>query len=129
VGSLVDQVLLQQVVQGMIRRQNGDPLAELRRRLEVINAFDVPPYQYSPERRTFTVAASAPKLHGSAGGKADYLRERYVVHKQRLLRHAMFAPPVSGADPDTALKVAAARASPGSCGARRPTTHAGCAHS
>jgi len=114
-STIVDLAVLQQVVQGMIRHESTDSIAELRRRVEVINVFDVPAYRYSQERRTFVQVTGPRRLFGDATDKAEYLRERFEVHKQKLLRHALFTAPVSGDVENAALRVRPARR----CGVRR----------
>ena len=104
-STIVDLAILQQVVHGMIRHESTDSIAELRRRVEVINVFDVPAYRYSQERRIFVQVTGPRRLFGDANDKAEYLRERFEVHKQKLLRHALFTAPISGDVENAALRV------------------------
>lgn len=60
--------------------------------IRVIDAFQTPRFQYRPVRKVFSALAPSPSLHGSAQDKADVLRERFAVLKQRILRNDLFTP-------------------------------------
>ncbi|KAK2181721.1 hypothetical protein NP493_385g04027 [Ridgeia piscesae] len=66
----------------------------------VIDAFDVPRYTYSTERKKFILdedlGLPSPCLHGNAETKADLYRERYTILHQRTSRHELFTPPAIG---------------------------------
>ena len=65
--------------------------------LVVIDAFDIPKYKYSTDRKKFLpVAKKSFRLHAGAQAKADVFRERYTLLHQRTMRHELFTPPALG---------------------------------
>ncbi|XP_046995901.1 DNA polymerase epsilon subunit 2 isoform X1 [Schistocerca americana] len=70
--------------------------------LTVINAFEVPRFEYNQERKKFfqktTPKDSAPKLFDSAEEKAQLFRYRYILLHQRTARHELFTPSAVGSN-------------------------------
>jgi DNA polymerase epsilon subunit 2 len=89
--------------------------------LFIFDAFDMPNWQYSPERKTFerylkhfdmeslsneTIRPpNKSTIAGSATSRATLLRNRHNVIKQLVLRNEHFSPPISGRDRANYLKV------------------------
>ncbi|XP_078483526.1 DNA polymerase epsilon subunit 2 [Ciona intestinalis] len=68
----------------------------------VIDAFEVPKFIYSKERKKFLsndeLGLGKPSLFGSAEEKGELFRNRYLVLYQRTIRHRLFTPPIPGLD-------------------------------
>lgn len=91
--------------------------------LHIINAFDMPWWIFNSERKAFEKydicflrlnkiwlmfhrAPSKPSIGGSPTSRAQFLRDRYNIIKQVILRNEHFSPPaVPGKDRDNYLKV------------------------
>lgn len=58
----------------------------------MINAFDVPAYEYMKESKKFVFKRSQKKLLAQATSRSEYIRNRYNTILQRILRHDLFAP-------------------------------------
>ncbi|XP_061174005.1 DNA polymerase epsilon subunit 2-like [Saccostrea echinata] len=74
----------------------------------VIDAFSVPRYTYSADRKKFiqnsTLGLPPPCLHGTAQDKVTLFLDRYTILQQRTQRHDLFTPPVIGAEKDESAK-------------------------
>ncbi|KZO94865.1 DNA polymerase epsilon subunit B [Calocera viscosa TUFC12733] len=62
--------------------------------LVFIDAFDMPRWMFSVERHTFEKAATPPSMGGNPASRAAFLRDRYHVIKQVVLRNEHFTPAV-----------------------------------
>ncbi|KAL7037262.1 hypothetical protein ACKWTF_009142 [Chironomus riparius] len=58
----------------------------------VINAFDVPSYEYIKESKKFIIKKNKRKLLAPPTSRSEYIRNRYNTILQRILRHDLFAP-------------------------------------
>ncbi|KAK3092347.1 hypothetical protein FSP39_001653 [Pinctada imbricata] len=74
----------------------------------VIDAFSVPRYSYSIDRKKFiqnsTLGLPPPCLHGTATDKVTLFLDRYTILQQRTQRHDLFTPPAIGSKTDNATK-------------------------
>nr|XP_022334080.1 DNA polymerase epsilon subunit 2-like [Crassostrea virginica] len=74
----------------------------------IIDAFSVPRYTYSADRKKFilnsTLGLPPPCLHGTAQDKVTLFLDRYTILQQRTQRHDLFTPPVIGAEKDESTK-------------------------
>ena len=57
----------------------------------VINAFDVPSFTYIKENKKFIRCTKPKRLLASADSRSEYIRSRYNVLLQRVLRHELFS--------------------------------------
>ncbi|KAG9126473.1 hypothetical protein FRC07_003289 [Ceratobasidium sp. 392] len=74
--------------------------------LRVINAFDMPWWTFNSERKAFEKSPNKPSIGGSPISRAQFLRDRYNIIKQVVLRNEHFSPPaVPGKDRDSYLKL------------------------
>lgn len=62
----------------------------------VIDAFTVPTFYYSAERKKYLFDTSPRSFLPPATAKAAYMRSRYTTLWQRTIRHELFAPTVAG---------------------------------
>ncbi|ORX38923.1 DNA polymerase alpha/epsilon subunit B-domain-containing protein [Kockovaella imperatae] len=76
----------------------------------VVDSFDMPPVRFDPVRGGFTTARSGPSLAGQASSRASYLRERWGIIKEIILRNENFTPPaLGGHDRTNYLKLTSTR--------------------
>ena len=97
---------------------NIDPSTHIR----IIDAFDMPWLHFDGEKRTFvhhaniastsgnaagtSAARKLPSIGAAADSKAAYLRDRYNILKQIILRNEHFSPPaLPGHDRENYMKV------------------------
>ncbi|KDN48053.1 hypothetical protein RSAG8_03069, partial [Rhizoctonia solani AG-8 WAC10335] len=74
--------------------------------LHIINAFDMPWWTFNSERKAFEKNPNKPGIGGSPTSRAQFLRDRYNIIKQVVLRNEHFSPPaVPGKDRDSYLKL------------------------
>ncbi|KAG8742576.1 DNA-directed DNA polymerase epsilon, subunit B [Ceratobasidium sp. 414] len=74
--------------------------------LHVINAFDMPWWNFNSERKAFEKSSNKSSIGGSPTSRAQFLRDRYNIIKQVVLRNEHFSPPaVPGKDRDSYLKL------------------------
>ena len=57
----------------------------------MINAFEVPSFTYIKENKKFIRCTNPKKLLASAASRSEYIRSRYNVLLQRVLRHELFS--------------------------------------
>lgn len=62
----------------------------------IIDAFDMPAQRFDAVRNAFALAKTKPGLAGSAVSRAAFLRERWAIIKQIVLRNENFMPPALG---------------------------------
>ena len=77
----------------VLSSSKGNTAGDVRdalRYFKVVNAFDVPRWQYEPSTRTFLKATSPASLIGTPDQKATMYRDRFRLIKQHLLRHPFF---------------------------------------
>ncbi|KAG8960600.1 DNA-directed DNA polymerase epsilon, subunit B [Tulasnella sp. 419] len=87
--------------------------------LHFINALEMPRWTYSSERKTFEKSAEAPSLGGNPASRAMFLRDRYNIIKQVILRNENFSPPaVAGRDRENYLKLTSTKNLLGRAGQR-----------
>lgn len=96
--------------------QNGD--VDPSNHIRIIDAFSMPWLHFDGEKKTFshhaiqgssTTARKKPSLAGAADSKAAYLRDRFNILKQVILRNEHFSPPaLPGHDRENYMKVGAA---------------------
>lgn len=76
---------------------NGASDADSEAAMVVIDAFKVPKFTYSVERKKFLPYRGKDLvLHAKATAKTSLFRERYALIHQRTLRHELFTPPALG---------------------------------
>lgn len=74
--------------------------------LHIINAFEMPWWIFNSDRKAFEKAPNKPGIGGSPASRAQFLRDRYNIIKQVVLRNEHFSPPaVPGKDRDSYLKL------------------------
>ncbi|KEP55739.1 DNA polymerase epsilon subunit B [Rhizoctonia solani 123E] len=74
--------------------------------LHVISAFDMPWWTFNSERKAFEKGPNRPSIGGSPTSRAQFLRDRYNIIKQVVLRNEHFSPPaVPGKDRNSYLKL------------------------
>ncbi|BGP27219.1 DNA-directed DNA polymerase epsilon, subunit B [Rhodotorula toruloides] len=61
--------------------------------LKIVNAFDMPAWRWDDARGGFEKSKTAPTLAPGALSKSQYLRDRFNVIKQVILRNEHFCPP------------------------------------
>ncbi|GAA5824774.1 hypothetical protein JCM11251_005335 [Rhodosporidiobolus azoricus] len=61
--------------------------------LKIVDAFDMPPWRWDEVRGGFEKSKAAPTLAPGALSKARYLRDRFNIIKQVILRNEHFCPP------------------------------------
>ncbi|GAA93845.1 uncharacterized protein L969DRAFT_84704 [Mixia osmundae IAM 14324] len=76
--------------------EQDDEDSDTAQYLKVINAFDMPRINWSFEKKAFERAAAKPSMVGAATSKAQYLRDRFGIAKQVILRSEYFCPPAVG---------------------------------
>lgn len=64
--------------------------------IQVFDAFKVPRLKYNAPKKEFFMNKEKLPLHGNAKEKMLFLRDRFTLIRQRLLRNETFAPPVPG---------------------------------
>ncbi|KAL7421454.1 DNA-directed DNA polymerase epsilon, subunit B [Cryptotrichosporon argae] len=75
----------------------------------VVDAFDMPPVRFDPVRGGFTTAKSK-SIAGQAASRSAYLRERWAIIKEIILRNENFTPPaLGGHDRSNYLKLTSTR--------------------
>lgn len=75
--------------------RNGYGNEETEPIFSVVNAFDVPSFEYCKDAKKFMPKRKTPKLLASATSRSEYIRDRYNTILQRILRHDLFAPHVN----------------------------------
>ncbi|CAE1325742.1 POLE2 [Acanthosepion pharaonis] len=95
-SSLIDRALCANIVQECNAGTENDG----ENAFCVIDAFSVPRYTYSEERKKFilnsNMALPAPLLHGNPFDKCKLFKDRYYMLLQRTMRHNLFTPPAIG---------------------------------
>ncbi|CAH1262221.1 POLE2 [Branchiostoma lanceolatum] len=99
-SSMIDRVTLEAAVQDCV--QGGEEDSD--QVFSVIDAFDIPKFDYNSERKKFIPSTALRSLHGQATDKAQLFRDRYTVLFQRTSRHELFTPAVMGANPEHQTK-------------------------
>ena len=63
--------------------------------ITIVDAFDVPRFQYDAQRRVFHERTNGPPktTHADANSKIELYRERFHLLRQRIARHRMFVKP------------------------------------
>ncbi|EIW66910.1 hypothetical protein TREMEDRAFT_45435 [Tremella mesenterica DSM 1558] len=76
----------------------------------VVDAFDMPAVHFDAVRGGFTTSKHTPSLAGQASSRAAFLRERWGIIKEIILRNENFTPPaIAGHDRDNYLKLTSTR--------------------
>ncbi|KAG9044272.1 DNA-directed DNA polymerase epsilon, subunit B [Tulasnella sp. UAMH 9824] len=74
--------------------------------LYFINAMEMPRWLYSHERRSFEKVSGQPSLGGQPTARAQFMRDRFNIIRQVVLRNENFSPPaIAGRDRDSYLKL------------------------
>ncbi|KAM0786892.1 hypothetical protein ACM66B_002316 [Microbotryomycetes sp. NB124-2] len=73
--------------------------------LKIVNAFDMPALRWAEERKTFEMSDTPPSLAPNATSRARYLRDRFNVIKQVILRNEHFTPPAIGQHREDFMKL------------------------
>lgn len=94
----VDEVAIQQVLDKLQNKGEVDDDGGVREKsLQVIDAFDVPRFNFSLDRKRFVPAKHAPVLHPSdPRSKAAVCCERYSILRHRTMSNPLFVPAVEG---------------------------------
>ncbi|XP_041352782.1 DNA polymerase epsilon subunit 2-like [Gigantopelta aegis] len=93
-SSIIDRTLCETAVHECNAEQddNSDKM------FSIIDAFSVPHYSYSSDRKKFILNSELglppPALYGTSVDKASLFRDRYAILHQRTLRHDLFTMPV-----------------------------------
>lgn len=92
-SAVITADLIQWAVQECSERENGDNEANS---FHIIDAFDVPRFTYSLERKKFLsdgdMGQDEPVVYSEASRKADIFCNRYEMIQQRTMRHHLFTP-------------------------------------
>jgi DNA polymerase epsilon subunit 2 len=134
-STIVTRPILQRVYEDLVEKSSssvpggsqGNELWDPDHHLHFINAFDMPRWHYSQERKVFERfvasllgfvmvtthlsirAAGKPAIAGASESKAIFLRDRHNIIKQIVLRNENFSPPAfAGRDRANYLKVSLA---------------------
>ena len=76
----------------------------------VVDSFDMPPTHYDAVRGGFSTSKSKPSIAGQASSRAAFLRERWGIIKEIVLRNENFTPPaIGGHDRSSYLKLTSTR--------------------
>lgn len=76
----------------------------------MVDAFDMPPTHFDPIRGGFSTSKSGSSLAAQASSRAAFLRERWGIIKEIILRNENFTPPaIGGHDRSTYLKLTSTR--------------------
>ncbi|KAH9505546.1 DNA polymerase epsilon subunit 2 [Bulinus truncatus] len=98
--SLSSSMVGKEVCEAAVQECNAEHDDSSESIFNVIDAFSVPRYKYSRERKKFipeaTLSKTTPKIHGPPSDKGEMFRDRYTVLHQRTLRHSLFTPPSLG---------------------------------
>ncbi|WVQ81649.1 DNA polymerase epsilon subunit B [Cryptococcus sp. DSM 104549] len=91
--------------------QRADPSEiNVEAHLSVVDAFDMPPVRFDPVRAGFTVSKTKPSVAGQASSRAAFLRERWGILKEIILRNENFTPPsIGGNDRASYLRLTSTR--------------------
>jgi len=100
---LPSPVVDKEVLQGAVDECNeASQPANSSKIFNVINAFDIPRFKYSAERKKYLPEEGKKSLFGAAPDKPALTRNRYTVILQRTQRHDLFSAPVPGSVAPTA---------------------------
>ncbi|KAH7887661.1 DNA polymerase epsilon, subunit B [Phlebopus sp. FC_14] len=92
----VSLAILQRVYNALQDQGSGDPtdaeLLDPESHLYVIDAFEMPPWNWSLERGTFERSPILPTISGTAESRISSARNRLHIIKQSILRNEHFAP-------------------------------------
>ncbi|WWD06489.1 DNA polymerase epsilon subunit B [Kwoniella europaea PYCC6329] len=76
----------------------------------VIDSFDMPPVHFDAVRGGFTTSRPKPSMAGQASSRSAFLRERWGIIKEIILRNENFTPPaIGGHDRSNYLKLTSTR--------------------
>ncbi|WWD21020.1 DNA polymerase epsilon subunit B [Kwoniella shandongensis] len=91
--------------------QTADPSEiNVESHFSVIDSFDMPPVHFDPVRGGFTTSKTKPSVAGSAAARSAFLRERWGIIKEIILRNENFTPPaIGGHDRSNYLKLTSTR--------------------
>ncbi|KAG8760539.1 DNA-directed DNA polymerase epsilon, subunit B [Serendipita sp. 396] len=126
-STIVTKPLLQRVYETVVEKStaavtDGSQSSEIwdpDHHLYFIDAFEMPRWHYSLERKAFEKAIQKPNIAGSAESKAMFLRDRYNIIKQIILRNENFSPPAfAGKDRANYLKLTSTKNLLGRAGGR-----------
>ncbi|KAF8337053.1 epsilon DNA polymerase [Cantharellus anzutake] len=73
--------------------------------LFIIDAFDMPSWYYSADRKAFERTPWKSAVGGTAQSRTQLMRSRHDLIKQFVLRNENFSPPISGRDRASYLKI------------------------
>ncbi|EKD03887.1 epsilon DNA polymerase [Trichosporon asahii var. asahii CBS 8904] len=87
--------------------QEADPSeVNVEAHFSVVDSFNMPPVRFDPVRAAFSVAKRKPSIAGQAASRSSYLRERWGIIREIILRNENFTPPaLGGQDRDNYLKL------------------------
>ncbi|KAK8843454.1 DNA polymerase epsilon subunit B [Kwoniella newhampshirensis] len=91
--------------------QTADPSEiNVESHFSVIDSFDMPPVHFDPVRGGFAASKTKPSVAGSAAARSAFLRERWGIIKEIILRNENFTPPaIGGHDRSNYLKLTSIR--------------------
>ncbi|ORY29159.1 putative DNA polymerase epsilon subunit B [Naematelia encephala] len=91
--------------------QIADPAEiNVENHFEIIDSFDMPPVHFDAVRGGFTTAKAKPSIAGQASSRSAFLRERWGIIKEVILRNENFTPPaIGGHDRSNYLKLTSTR--------------------
>ncbi|GHJ86100.1 hypothetical protein NliqN6_2502 [Naganishia liquefaciens] len=82
---------------GLARGMGHDPLdTHVDSHFHVINSFDIPGLRFDAVRGTFVSPHHKPAIAGPPSARAAFLRERWSIIRQLVVRNENFTPPVIG---------------------------------
>ncbi|BGP19527.1 hypothetical protein JCM10213_000126 [Rhodosporidiobolus nylandii] len=90
---LLDEVYEKLIVQAEPADGAGGEDFDPAQALKIVDAFDMPAWRWDEVRGAFEKAKTAPTLAPGALSKAHYLRDRFNIIKQVILRNEHFCPP------------------------------------
>ncbi|KIM29152.1 hypothetical protein M408DRAFT_328860 [Serendipita vermifera MAFF 305830] len=126
-STIVTKPILQRVYDELVEKSSstvpggsqGNEAWDPDHHLHFINAFDMPRWHYSQERKVFEKAGGRPAIAGVSESKAVFLRDRHNIIKQIVLRNENFSPPAfAGSDRANYLRLTSTRNLLGRSGGR-----------
>lgn len=94
---LKSSLICRETVELAVEECNQASDVDSEKALVVIDAFNVPKFKYSSDRKKFLpIPKESLRLHAGAQAKSDVFWERYTLLYQRTMRHELFTPPALG---------------------------------
>ncbi|EGD72114.1 hypothetical protein PTSG_00131 [Salpingoeca rosetta] len=90
-SNAIDRDTMEQVLSALNNSGGTTSVLDRTKMFQIVNAFEVPAFDYDPDKKRFLPHKTAPTLAADADAKSAMFRHRFNAIRQRLLRRKEFA--------------------------------------